>query len=75
VQSAGTGYPLFEDRREKLPSLLCALTAANQNTSPEPIDAHSESAQLIDVARFSMVLVVAGNDLASRHTSRCVPQD
>ena len=40
----GVGIHLFEDRSEFLPLLPCALTAANQNASPESIDALSEGA-------------------------------
>jgi hypothetical protein len=35
----------------------------NQNVSPQPIYALSEGAQLIDIARNSVVLVVAVDDL------------
>jgi hypothetical protein len=38
------------------------LAATNQNVSPEPIDALSEGAQLIDIPGNSMVLVVAVDD-------------
>jgi hypothetical protein len=50
------------------PLLPRGLTAANQNSPPQPIDAIPEDAQLIDVAGNSMVLVVAGYDLAEPHT-------
>jgi hypothetical protein len=39
------------------------LTATNQNVPPQPIHALSEGAQLIDISRNSVVLVVAVNDL------------
>jgi hypothetical protein len=45
------------------------LTATNQNVPPEPIHALSEDAQLIDVARNSMVLVIAGDHLPKPCTS------
>jgi hypothetical protein len=63
MQDSGYGYPPAEDRRQGLPLLLCALAAANQNVSPEPIDALSEGAQLIDIPGNSMVLVVASDHL------------
>ena len=58
----------FEDRSKLLPLLPRGLAAANQNAPPEPIDAIPEDAQLVDVAGNSMVLVVAGYDLAEPYT-------
>jgi hypothetical protein len=49
VQDAGYGYPPVEDWSKRLPPLLCALAATNQDVPPEPIDALSEGAQLIDI--------------------------
>src|SRR5580658_1071220 len=69
MQDAGSWYPPFEDRSKLLPLLPRGLTAANQNVPPEPIDAILEDAQLIDVAGNSMVLVVAGDDLAKPYTN------
>ena len=63
MQDSGYGYPPAEDRSQGLPLLLCALAAANQNVSPEPIDALSEGAHLIDFPGNSMVLVVASDHL------------
>ena len=56
-------YPPVEERSQCLPLLPRALAATNQNVPPEPIDALSEDAQLIDIAGNSMVLVVAGDHL------------
>ena len=63
MQDSGYGYPPVEDRSQGLPPPLCALAATNQDVPPEPIDALSEGAQLIDIARDSVVLVVAVDDL------------
>jgi len=41
MQDSGYGYPPVEDRSQRLPLLLCALAATNQNVSPEPIYALS----------------------------------
>ena len=68
MQNAGWWYPLVEDRSELLPLLLGALAATNQNGMPQPIDASLEEAQLIDVARDSMVLVVAGDHTPKPYT-------
>ena len=51
MQDSGYGYPPVEDRSQGLPLLLCALAATTQNVPPEPIDALSEDAQLIDISR------------------------
>ena len=59
MQDSGYGYPPVEDRSQGLPPPLCALAATNQDVPPEPIDALSEGAQLIDISRNSVVLVVA----------------
>ena len=63
MQDSGYGYPPVEDRSQRLPLLLCALAATNQNVPPEPIDALSEGAQLTDIPGNSMVLVVASDHL------------
>src|SRR6202046_3504835 len=63
MQDSGYGYPPVEDRSQRLPLLLCALAATNQNVSPEPIYALSEGAQLTDIPGNSMVLVVASDHL------------
>jgi hypothetical protein len=41
MQDSGYGYPPVEDRSQRLPLLLSALAATNQNVPPEPIDALS----------------------------------
>ena len=63
VQDVRVRQPPVEDLGERLPFLSCALTAANQNVSPESISALSEGAQLIDVAGYRVVLVIAEDDL------------
>jgi hypothetical protein len=63
MQDSGYGYPPVEDRSQGLPPPLCALAATNQDVPPEPIDALSEGAQLIDIPGNSMVLVVASDHL------------
>src|SRR3974377_397638 len=63
MQDSGYGYPSVECRSQGLPPPLCALAATNQDVPPEPIDALSEGAQLIDISRNSVVLVVAVDDL------------
>ena len=63
MQDSGYGYPPIEDRSQRLPFLLCALAATNQNVSPEPIYALSEGTQLTDIPGNSMVLVVASDHL------------
>src|ERR1700752_4354246 len=63
MQDSGYGYPPVEDRSQGLPPPLCALAATNQDVPPEPIDALSEGAQLIDIPGNSMVLVVASAPL------------
>ena len=63
MQDSGYGYPPVEDRSQRLPPPFGALTATNQNVSPEPIYALSEGAQLTDISGNSMVLVVASDHL------------
>ena len=62
VQDTGIGQPPVEDLGERLPFLSCALTSADQNIPPEPVDALSEDAQPIDITGHGMVLVVAEDD-------------
>ena len=68
VQNAGWWYPPVEDRSELLPLLPRALTATDQYVVPQSIDASLEEAQLIDVARDSMVLVVPGDHTPKPYT-------
>jgi hypothetical protein len=68
VQNTGCWYPPVEDRSKLLPLLPRALTTTNQYVTPQSIDAFSEKAQLIDVARHSMVLVVAGDHTPKPYT-------
>ena len=63
MQDARAWYPPVEDRIEQLPFLACALTATNQNISPQPVHAMTEGAHLIEVSGHSMLLVVAVDDL------------
>src|ERR1035438_4757564 len=68
IQDGGWRYPPFQDRGEFLPLLPRGLAAANEDVTPQSIDAMSEGAQLIEVAGDSMVLVVAGDNLPKPHT-------
>lgn len=63
MQDSGYGYPPVEDRGQRLPLLLCALAATDENISPESIDALSEGAQLTDIPWNSMILVIASDHL------------
>ena len=58
MQDAGCWNPSVEDRAVFRPLLSRLLTATNENTSPEPMDAMFEEVQLIDVAGNSMIEVV-----------------
>jgi hypothetical protein len=58
IQDAGWWYPPCQEWNNALPSHLCALAAADQDISPQPVDATFEDAQLVNVARHSMVLVI-----------------
>ena len=63
MQDSGYGYPPVENRSQGFPPHLGALAATNENIPPEPIDALSEGAELIDIPGNSMVLVVASDHL------------
>jgi hypothetical protein len=63
MQDSGYGYPPIENRSQGFPPHLGALAATNENIPPEPIDALSEGAKLIDIPGNSMVLVVASDHL------------
>jgi hypothetical protein len=58
MQDAGCWNPSVEDRAVLRPLLSRFLTATNENTSPQPLDAMFEEVQLIDVAGNSMIEVV-----------------
>ena len=68
VQNAGCWYPPVEDRSELLPLLPRALTTTYQYITPQSIDASLEDAQLVDVAGYGMVLVVAGDHTPKPYT-------
>ena len=68
MQDGGWRYPPFQDRGEFLPLLPRGLAAANEDVTPQSIDAMSEGAQLIEVAGDSMVLVVAGDNTPKPYT-------
>src|ERR1017187_3831150 len=68
MQDGGWRYPPFQDRGEFLPLLPRGLAAANEDVTPQSIDALSEGAQLIEVAGDSMVLVVAGDNTPKPYT-------
>ena len=63
VQDVRAGYPSFEERSKSLPTFACPLTAACECLVPQSIDALTEGAQLSEVARHCVVLVVAVDDL------------
>src|SRR5215469_990284 len=55
-----------------MPRLFAPLTATIQNASPQPTEAVPKGAELIQIARDSMVLVVTLNDLFQPFTDlRC----
>ena len=68
MEDSGWWYPPFQDRGEFLPLLPRGLAAANEDVTPQSIDALSEGAQLIEVAGDSMVLVVAGDNTPKPYT-------
>ena len=68
VQDFRTGYPSFEERSKSLPTFACPLTAACECLVPQSIDALTEGAQLSEVARHCVVLVVAVDDSAEPGT-------
>src|SRR5260221_9163124 len=63
VQNSGWRNPPVQDWGETFPAHLCALTAADQNTLPEPAHAKFEDAQLRRVPGYSVVLVITQHDL------------
>ncbi len=70
MQDSGYGYPPVENRSQGFPPHLGALAATNENIPPEPIDALSEGAELIDIPGNSMVLVVASDHLPKPCTNQ-----
>ena len=68
MQDGGWWYPPFQDRGKFLPLLPRGLTAANEDVTPQSIDAMSEGTQPIEIAGDSMVLVIAGDNLPKPHT-------
>src|ERR1035441_5776098 len=68
MQDGGWRYPPFQDRGEFLPLLPRGLAAANEDVTPQSIDAMSEGTQPIEIAGDSMVLVIAGDNLPKPHT-------
>jgi hypothetical protein len=63
VQDTGWRNPPIQDGSNAVPPALSALTAANQNISPQTIDATCEEAQLVGVTGHSMVLVISQHNL------------
>ena len=63
VQDTGWRNPPIQDGSNAVPPDLSALTAANQNISPQTIDATFEEAQLVGVTGYSMVLVISQHNL------------
>ena len=68
MQDVRARYPSLEERSESLPTFACPLTAACECLVPQPIDALSKGAQLSEVARHCVVLVVAVDDFAEPST-------
>jgi len=60
VQNAGWRNPPVQDWGKTFPTHLCALTAADQNTLPQPAHAKFEDAQLSRVPGNSVVLARDG---------------
>ena len=63
MQNSGYGNPAVQDAIETIPLHLGALTAANQNTPPQPMHATHEDAQLSRVTRNGMILVITQHNL------------
>ena len=68
MQDVRARYPSFEERDEHFPSSACPLTASRECLIPQSIDALTEGAQLPEVARHCVVLVVAVDDSAEPRT-------
>jgi len=68
VQDFRAGYPSLEERSDSLPTFACPLTAACECLVPQSIDPLTEGAQLSEVARHCVVLVVAIDDSAEPGT-------
>ena len=68
VQNAGWRNPPVQDWGEAFPTHLGALTAADQNTLPEPAHAKLEDAQLSRVPGDCVVLVITQHNLPEPST-------
>src|ERR1700760_829430 len=68
VQDFRSGHPSFEERSVSRATFACPLTAACQCLVPQSIDALTEGAQLSEVARHCVVLVVADDDSSEPST-------
>ena len=72
MQNSRERNPALQQRGEPLPGPFAALTATIENSSPQPAQTMPEGTELIQIARDSMVLVVALNDLREPFTDlRC----
>ena len=68
MQNSRERNPAFQQRGEPLPGPFAALTATIENSSPQPAQTMPEGTELIQIARDSMVLVVALNHLPKPFT-------
>ena len=72
MQNSRERNPVLQQRCEPLPGPFAALTATIEYPSPQPTQAMPEGAELIQIARNSMVLVIALDDLRQPFTHlRC----
>ena len=72
MQNSRERNPALQQRGEPLPGPFAALTATIENSSPQSAQTMPEGTELIQIARDSMVLVVALNDLGQPFTDlRC----
>jgi hypothetical protein len=62
MQDLWARYPPFEQRNKSFPPFASPLTATCECLMPQSIDALPEGAQLSDVARHCVVLVIADDD-------------
>src|SRR5882762_8590294 len=70
MQNAGLRNPPEQEWGETLPAHSRALTATDEDASPQSTNATTENAQLSRVARNGMVLVVAQHNLPKPCTDR-----
>src|SRR5450759_4086078 len=71
VQNTGLGNPPVKEPREPLPWHVATLTAMDQYNPPQSAQAFCEDLEPIQVARNSMVLVIAQSDFVQPFADRC----